>query len=102
MSEAAIQTEIMSWLRSKNIYFWRVPLGPVKHGGIRKKNPMAGHCDLAGIIPNTQGRMFAIEVKYKTKLSEIQKEVIGKLEKSGVLVIVATSLLDVTSLLDKT
>lgn len=103
ISEATIQAEILSWLRSNNILHWRVPLGGVRHAGVGlKKSPMRGHPDIEGIIPNSQGRLFAIEVKKESKLSDIQKEVIGKLERAGVLVILAHNVSDVISLLDKT
>lgn len=36
-------------------------MGGVKHGGVRKRNPMKGFPDLWGLQPG--GRLFAIEVK---------------------------------------
>lgn len=93
--EAAILKEILAWLRLEGVWHRRVPLGPVKHGGIKKRNPLKGMPDILGILPNTEGRMFVIEVKDASKLSEDQKEVKYQLEFEGVLYIEAHSLEDV-------
>ena len=100
MIEQDIQREILGWLSSQGIFHWRVSLGGVKHGGVRKKNPMAGHPDIAGIIPNSGGRYFAIEVKKpKEKAEEHQVGWLKRLHDSGCLVFVARSLEDVQRML---
>jgi len=96
-SESHTQSQILNWLRNHNVLHWRIPVGGVKHAGIRKKSPMRGFPDLMGCIPGTLGRMFAIEIKADDgNLSQCQKDVIFNLEKAGALVIVARSLQDVT------
>lgn len=101
MKEALIQSQILSWLTAEKIWHRRIPLGPVSHGGVRKKNPLRGMPDIIGIIPDSPGRMFAIEVKTQEGvLSPIQEETIKELEGEGVLVILARSLEDVRAYLD--
>ena len=94
-TESQIQTAILKWLRSSGLFHWRVPLGPVKHGGVRKKNPMRGHPDIAGVTPN--GHYFAIEVKdEKGLLSDSQVEWFMKAASNNVIAFVARHLDDVT------
>lgn len=98
MNESDIQSSILRWLKDNDILHWRVPLGGVRHAGAgTKKNPMTGHPDIAGILPNTCGRYFAIEVKKpKGKRSPKQDEWYEKLNQAGSLVFVATSVQDVS------
>ncbi len=96
MSEVLLKRDVCEWLRKNKILHWPVYVGPVLSSGIRKKNPMRGFPDIFGVIPDTEGRMFTIELKVgKNKVSDHQKEVMDKLEKERVLVIVAYSLRDV-------
>ena len=88
--ESEIQKEILEYLKSKDILCFRVPLGPVLHGGVRKANPMRYFPDIVGVLPNTLGCMFTIECKMRGgKLSDGQKEMQERLEKNGVTTIVA-------------
>lgn len=71
--------------------YWRVPNGPVVHNingqQIRKKSPIKGFPDLAGVFPN--GKFFAIELKTdKGRLSPEQHDWITKLNLSGAMAIV--------------
>ena len=97
--ESQIVSEIIKWLYDEGIFYWRVPLGGVIHGNRKfvAKNPMAGHPDIAGIVPNSGGRYFAIEVKRQKggRLSDGQKEWLSKLARHGALCFVARSLEDV-------
>lgn len=99
-SEVELQSKILAWLREKGIWHRRLPVGAVRHGGIRKRSPLKGMPDILGVLPFSQGRMFCIEVKTLTSLSKAQEEVISELEGEGVLVIVARSLRDVSDLLE--
>lgn len=95
-SETEIQSQIMAWLRDNGIWHRRVPVGAVKHAGVRKRSSLKGMPDIMGIIPKSNGRVFFIEVKTEEgKLSQGQKDVIGELEEQGVLVIIARRLSDV-------
>jgi hypothetical protein len=91
----------MQWLEAMGICHWRVSIAalPVNGGKFWRKNPMAGHPDLAGVIAG--GRYFAIEVKRPGKgavLSDVQLAWKRKLEAAGVLYIIATSVQDVKML----
>lgn len=101
MLESEIQRAILSWLSSEGFVHWRCSLGGVRHSGIgRKKNPMKGFPDIAGIGRNGLGRMFVIEVKTKTgRLSPEQEKWRAVLEAKGVIYILARSLDDVQSVL---
>jgi hypothetical protein len=91
----------MQWLDAMGILHWRVSIAalPVSGGKFRRKNPIAGHPDLAGVIAG--GRYFAIEVKRPGKganLSEAQLSWKRKLEAAGVIYVIATSVQDVKML----
>jgi len=71
MLESELQRAALDYLRAAKIVHWRMPLGAVTHSvkgrEIRKKNPLKGFPDIAGIInkgPN-MGAFFAIELKSK-------------------------------------
>lgn len=98
--ESDIQAEILGWLKARNVLVWRMSMGGVKHVGFRARNSMKGWPDLFGIIPNSPGKMFCVEVKSETKLSREQTEMLAKLEAAGCLVIVAKCLEDVTYFMD--
>lgn len=95
LKESELQRDILKYLKSRHILAFRVPLGPVIHGGKRKKNPLKGWPDIIGFFPRTNGEAFGIEVKTKTKLSDAQKEMREVLEIVGVVYILAHSLQDV-------
>lgn len=96
MTETETQKQIMDWLRDNHIWHRRIPVGAVKHAGVRKRSSLKGIPDIMGIIPKSNGRVFFIEVKTdEGRLSEGQKLVIGELEAEGVLVIIARRLSDV-------
>lgn len=101
--ESSILTDVLSWLKAKGIFHWRVPLGPVLRGGGKdySKNPMKGFPDIAGIAPGSKGRLFAIEVKRpKGRFSQEQLDWQTKLEEADVLYIQAYSLDDVEEAFD--
>jgi len=94
MSEIDIQRQITDWLTLAGIFWWRVSLGAVKHGGTLKKNPMAGHPDIAGLLPG--GRYFTVEVKDKGgRYSQAQLDWALRLQQNGAIYITATSLEEV-------
>ncbi len=94
--EIDIQRDVLDYLTRNRVLHWRVPLGPVLHGGIRKKNPMTGWPDILGVVPNSNGKLLAIEVKTpKGKVAPHQEEVMRSLRNSGCLVITARSVEDV-------
>lgn len=100
-NEAELLTQILKYLKEKGILAFRIPLGPVLHGGIKKKNPLKGFPDIMGFMPNTKGRAFTIECKIdKAKLSDDQLEMEEKLYKAGVLTITARKLDDVMDYFD--
>lgn len=71
----------------------RMSLGGVKKSGGRARNPLTGFPDLFGIIKNTQGRMWAAEMKIPNgRYSPQQLEWIVGLRKQGVIVGVLTTI----------
>lgn len=102
--EAAIQREIMDYLEHNRVLFWRVPVGPVMHGGMRKKNPLAGMPDIMFHLPGSTGKMGFIEIKRPgskpRKDQAHQLEVHKQLRRANFLVIDATNLQDVRYYLD--
>lgn len=100
-SETAILRQILDWLTAHNIFHWRVALGGVRHGGVRKRNPMTGFPDICGVLPKPAGRMFVIEVKRpKEYLTPGQKAWQAKLQAHGVLHVVARSTDDLEEILN--
>jgi hypothetical protein len=96
--ESVIQREILGWLHRNGVLHWRVSLGPVIHSGgsLWAKNPMKGHPDIEGIFPNSEGRLFGIEVKSEDgKLSTEQKQVHENLISAGCIIMVCRTLSDV-------
>lgn len=101
--EQDIQREIVSWLDTQKaigrLDHWRVTIGVALVGkGIRRKNPLKGHPDLAGVL-RPGARYFTIEVKRPGSLAgrwyPEQLEWGTRLREDGVLYIVATSVEDV-------
>lgn len=88
MLESEIQTQCIDFLKRHNITHWRVALGGVRHGGVRKANPMKGMPDICGVLrQSTPGRFFGIELKTKTgKLSKDQSHWLKILKESGAAV----------------
>lgn len=97
--ESDLQKRVTNYLDRAGIYWWRNHLGSAIVRGRRVKNPMTGFPDLAGIVPETGGRMFVIELKHLRhgRLSPDQREWCQELKDQGVLVIVARCLEDVAS-----
>ncbi len=88
----------MDWLKAKGILHWRQHLGAVRVKGARIKNPMKGFPDIAGVLPDTDGQLFVIEVKQEAgRFSMEQIEWMTILRNAGVLYIVATSVEDVAA-----
>lgn len=97
-SETDIQKQVIDWLKSQGIFVIRIPVGGVRHAGIRKASPLRGFPDLLCIIPNTKGRLLAIEIKTDSgRLSKIQEEMIFNLELAGATCLVARSVADVAT-----
>lgn len=95
-SEQEIQKQIMDWLKENDIWHRRIPVGAVKHAGVRKRSSLKGMPDIMGILPKSHGKAFFIEVKTdEGRLSEGQKLVIDELKEAGALVIIARRLSDV-------
>lgn len=91
MKESELLSFALTCLKQSGIVYWRVPNGPVMHSvgtkQIRKKSPIKGFPDIAGVMPN--GKFFAIELKTdKGRLSPEQTEWITKLNMSGAMAIV--------------
>lgn len=63
-TEGEIQTDVLAWLSKaaahRNLWFKRVPLGPVIHPKGWGKNPLAGMPDIIGIY---EGTFFGLELK---------------------------------------
>lgn len=91
MKESELLSFALTCLKQSGLVYWRVPNGPVMHSigtkQIRKKSPIKGFPDIAGVMPN--GKFFAIELKTdKGRLSPEQTEWITKLNMSGAMAIV--------------
>lgn len=102
MSETDIKREIMDWLTLRTqrgmLIYWPVHLGAVKVGGARKRNPMRGHPDIAGVLSYGVwlGHYFAIEVKQPGQgFSPEQMDWALKLQKAGAVYMAVTSLREV-------
>jgi hypothetical protein len=94
MKESDLLSYALTTLKRHDVVAWRVPNGPVMHSVngnmIRKKSPIKGFPDIAGVMPN--GRFFAIELKTdKGRLSPEQIDWITKLNMSGAMAIVLRS-----------
>ncbi len=97
MSESEIQSQILEYLKAKNILHWRMPIDGVRTGKGRRKSPIAGFPDIAGIY---KGRFFALEVKAKDgKLNSFQAEWIQELNYAGAFAVVVRSVHDVINAL---
>lgn len=102
MSEAAIQRQILDWLKAKGIFHWRQNTG-VGRGFTRYG--INGCSDILGILKMDPkyapiGRFFAIEVKApKGKPSKDQEKFLADVKRAGGIAIVARSLEDVTNVL---
>lgn len=101
-SEAQIQKEILDYLSAVRILHWRIPVDSVRTGsGARRKSNLRGFPDILGILPQTNGNVFFVEVKGpKGKLSEDQLAFHKKLRNEDCLVITAKSLEDVRYFID--
>jgi hypothetical protein len=87
MKESELLSFATTCLKQSGLVWWRVPNQGVKHGSFKKKSPITGFPDLAGLFPS--GKFFAIELKTeKGKLSPEQIEWITKLNHSGAMAIV--------------
>ena len=98
MSEKETQREILDWLADHGFWRWRCPLGGLKLSAGRGKapSPMAGHPDIAGILPGSGGRYFAIEVKTKGgRFRPKQIEWAARASTEKVFYLVAYSIADV-------
>lgn len=69
MLESQLQRAVLDWLKLNKICAWRMPIGAVTHHvngrEIRKKSPLKGFPDIAGIISRGphRGMFFALELK---------------------------------------
>jgi len=103
-AERDIQKAILDYLERSGYTVWRQNLGGVivhnANGISRRKNPMTGFPDLAGIFKLRPGRMFVIEVKTKRgRVSKEQTSWLARLYAAGVATCVARSLDDVVAFL---
>jgi hypothetical protein len=94
MKESELLSFALTCLKQSGLVYWRVANGPVLHSlgtrQIRKKSPIKGFPDLAGVLPS--GRFFAIEIKTdKGRLSPEQVDWITKLNHSGAIAVVLRS-----------
>lgn len=90
MKESELLSFAITCLKQSGLVYWRVPNQGVRHNGIRKKSPIKGFPDLAGVFPN--GKFFAIELKTdKGDFSPEQTEWITKLNMSGAMAVVLRS-----------
>lgn len=94
MKESELLSYALTLLKQSELVAWRVPNGPVTHSVngsvVRKKSPIKGFPDIAGVMPN--GKFFAIELKTdKGRLSPEQTEWITKLNLSGAMAVVLRS-----------
>jgi hypothetical protein len=94
MKESELLSYALICLKQSGLVSWRVPNGPVTHSvngnTVRKKSPIKGFPDLAGVLPN--GKFFAIELKTdKGRLSPEQLDWITKLNMSGAMAVVLRS-----------
>lgn len=90
MKESDLLSYALSCLKQSGLVYWRVPNQGTSHAGVRKKSPIKGFPDIAGVFPS--GKFFAIELKTdKGRLSAEQTEWITKLNMSGAMAIVLRS-----------
>ena len=101
MKEQDLQKQILDYLRHRGILCWKVPLGPMLvGGGMRTKNPMSGHPDVAAVLKG--GRYLAIEVKRDSgasEVSEAQRDWLARLGAQGAICGVVRGIPDVEDIL---
>lgn len=98
--EAKIQRQILDYLERAQVLHWRLNLSAI-HGRKGNFKGLIGFPDIFGILPNTYGKVFFVEVKApKGKLSEGQLEFHKRLRNANCLVIVATKLEEVSYFID--
>ena len=100
MNETQLRNQILDWLAYNNIFVWlnNTAGNYSKKTGSYYKNPrlLKGVPDILGILPNSKGRMLAIECKVgKNKLTLYQKEFKVLFEDEGGYYILAYNLDDV-------
>lgn len=98
MKESDLQSFTLAAMKCAGIFHWRVANGAVMHTIgkriIRKKSPIAGFPDIAGVCPS--GRFFALELKAeKGKVAPHQQEWIDTLSEANALVAVAKTVTEV-------
>lgn len=100
MKEKAIENNILSFLKLKGLFCWKVESQgtyDAAKGIYRRKNSvhrLLGVSDIIGLLPN--GRLFACEVKSeKGRLSEHQKLFLENIKANGGVGFVARSIEDV-------
>lgn len=105
VKEKAIENSILSFLKMKAIFCWKVESQgtyDAKKGIYRRKNSvhrMLGVADIIGILPC--GRCFAIEVKSAVgRLSPHQKEFLEKIRLNNGIAFVARGIEDVCKALN--
>ncbi len=104
ISEKAIETQILTWLKYKRIFAWKnqsVGVYDVKRGIFRKSRTsfqLNGVSDIIGLYKN---RALFIEVKSAIgKLSPAQKEFLDRARLEGAICIVARRIEDVEKALE--
>ena len=100
MSEQEIQKEIYDFLKKCGLFVWRNHTQGVMVGGRRRvANPNAGAPDL---LACWNGRLICIEVKTaKGKVDLHQLDWLGKASRAGALTLIARSLDDVITFLER-
>lgn len=100
ITEQDVQDEIISYLDKMRILYWVIDVKRMRPPDRR----LSGFPDIHGIIPNTNGKAFYIEVKApkaKPKPHEVkQREVHSKIRNANGLMIEADCLQDVKYFLD--
>lgn len=66
--ESQVLSDVCQWLTLEGYLWWRMPIGPVIRGGGKNgvrfsKNPLKGFPDIAGILDDKTGQLFACELK---------------------------------------
>lgn len=89
------QIKLCAWLKRKNIFFFAIPNGGSRNYleavALKKSGLLAGVPDLCVPIPSCGHHSLYIELKRRTKYAKVsdeQKEVIGRLNELGHLAVV--------------
>ena len=98
VTEADIQSLIMSYLDARRVFAWRQNTGTIRKNGRVIRFGIKGQADITGILPD--GRRLEIEVKRDSAQSREQKNFADRIRSSGGVYILAHCVEDVAKVIE--